>query len=103
MINFEALGISAEELEWQKLAACNGINPKAFDELYIKKPKQRPITDQICLSCPVIAECGIAGVVNKETGTWGGIYLDNGQPVEELNNHKTDEFKRQLAERINES
>lgn len=67
---------------------------------YEADPTVAKITDQICLSCPVLQECLLAGLDNNEYGTWGGIFLNNGKPDESRNAHKTEEVWEELRERI---
>jgi hypothetical protein len=52
--------------------------------------------DQVCLHCPVIKMCHEQGVMNKEKGVWGGIYMDLGRPDKQYNSHKEPEIWKQL-------
>lgn len=71
-----------------------------FYDLYESDETQAKITDQICLSCPVLKECLTAGIENNEHGVWGGIYLTSGKPDENRNAHKTEDVWETLRERI---
>jgi hypothetical protein len=95
-------GIDEADVDWKDFAYCKSIDPRYFDRFYQDTPKLRPIVDDLCLSCPVLKECGIAAVTNRESYVWAGTFFDNGVPVPEMNDHKTEEFKNRLKERIRE-
>lgn len=96
----DALGIEPEDLEWQDLAVCHGLDVKRFYERYEQSVRTAKLTDQICLSCPVRKQCLSAGVENSEYGVWGGIYLTAGRPDENKNSHKTPDIWNQIREGI---
>ena len=96
------LGVDEDDLNWQDLAYCKTIDPKYFDRYYQDSPHLRPVVDDMCMSCPVLKECGIAAVTNRESYVWAATFFDNGVPVPEMNDHKTEDFKRRLRERIRE-
>jgi hypothetical protein len=95
-------GLDAAEVHWKDFAACKNLDPKYFDRYYQDKPKLRPVVDEICLSCPVFKECATEAVLHKESYVWAATYFDNGTMVPEMNDHKTDEVKARMAERLSE-
>ena len=96
----EILGIDPEELEWYNLAMCKGLDREDFYDNYESNETVAKITDQVCLSCPVLKECLTRGIENGEHGVWGGIFLTNGRPDMARNAHKTEEVWEELKERI---
>lgn len=54
--------------------------------------------DEMCLTCPVIKACAKSGVDNKRDGVWGGVYLQNGKPIDSKNKHKTEEVWQSLRD-----
>lgn len=96
----ELLGLDPEDFDWQDLAACAGMPRKAFYEKYETDTEHAKAIDQMCLACPVMAACAMAGQ-DGEYGVWGGIYWNgNGQMDETKNAHKGPEFWEQYRERI---
>lgn len=85
----EALGLDPEHLEWQQLALCRGTDIAWFYDLYESDVEIAKQVDQMCLSCPVIKECGAAGQ-DGEAGVWGGLYWTNGKPDKTKNSHKSE-------------
>jgi len=75
--------------KWKERAACLGENTNDFFDTYEEDVEFRPLIDQVCNSCPVRKACFASGVSGKETGVWGGIYLDQGEISREFNRHKT--------------
>jgi hypothetical protein len=96
----DALGIEPDDLVWQDLAVCDGLELSRFYEGYETSERTAKLTDQICLSCPVRKECLSAGIENSEYGVWGGIYLTAGKADEAKNAHKTNEIRQQLRQGI---
>ncbi len=96
----EQLGLQEDRLAWQDLAACRRDDPKYFDKYYQDNPVVRPMVDEICINCPVIKECFTSAARNKESFLWAATWLDNGQPVSEMSDHQTKEFKQRLRERL---
>ena len=96
------LGIDLDELEWQDLALCDGMNTNDFYDNYESNLVVAKAIDQACLSCPVMKQCLEAGTENNEWGVWGGIYLTSGKPDKNRNSHKTPEIWEEVRERISE-
>lgn len=97
------LGIDLEELEWQDLALCEGMETNLFYDDYESDEQVANMVDQACLSCPVLAQCLQRGIDNSEWGVWGGIYLVSGKPDTNRNAHKTPDIWQQIKERIGDS
>lgn len=96
----DALGLDLEELDWQKLAICNGQDTWRWYEGYESSARVAQLTDEICLSCPVRRECLEAGIENSEYGCWGGVFLTAGRVDEQRNAHKTQDIWEQIRESI---
>lgn len=103
------ISVDASEIQWWHLALCQGMNdpvPGAephqhddyFFEVYEDDPEVAKVMDDICKSCPVRLMCLRDGIENKETGLWGGIYLNNGRPDLNRNAHKTPEDWEEIRE-----
>ena len=56
--------------EWAPLAACRTLEP---DALFVRGAAQQQ-AKQVCIGCPVIAEC-LADALDNQTefGVWGGM------------------------------
>jgi WhiB family redox-sensing transcriptional regulator len=56
--------------EWAPLAACRSSEP---DALFVRGAAQQ-VAKQVCIGCPVIAEC-LADALDNQTefGVWGGM------------------------------
>lgn len=67
-------------------------------EGYESDPSIPPITDAMCLSCPLIKQCFEYGVDNDKTGVHGGVYLLRGKIDASKNSHKTPEDWERLGE-----
>jgi hypothetical protein len=78
-------------LEWSKKASCAGIPTEMFFEEYENDESSAKDVDLLCDTCPIQRECLSIGVGRRETGVWGGVYLQNGQISTEFNEHKTNE------------
>lgn len=87
----DALGLDADDLEWQDIAVCTGQPIDIFYEAYEASERTAKTVDSMCLSCPVRALCLAAGVEGSEWGVWGGVYLTNGKADHKRNDHKTPE------------
>lgn len=99
----ELLGLDPEDFEWQDLASCQGMPRAAFYEKYEQDTEHAKNIDQMCIGCPVLAACSMAGQ-DGEHGVWGGIYWNGaGSPDENRNSHKTPEVWEQIRERIQDA
>jgi hypothetical protein len=94
----DELGIEAEDLRWWHLNACNELPLNPFFDDYESDEIVAKNVDLVCLSCPVIKQCGAEGFEKKERGTWGGVFLHLGRVDKLANDHKTDEVWEQLEE-----
>lgn len=98
----------SEDINWEDLASCRGLgyikggrNRELFSfEEYQENQSYRNVIDTLCSHCPIQAACLMAGRENKETGIWGGIYLEDGSVSEKYNIHKSQEFYINLKEKI---
>lgn len=86
------LGIDLEELAWQDLALCDGMDTNMFYDDYESSEQVAKVVDDACLSCPVLSQCLQRGIDNNEWGCWGGIYLVSGTPDSNRNSHKTQDI-----------
>lgn len=75
--------------EWEKSAACQGLDTNLFFDKYEEDTTLRPAIDEICLLCPVARECFAVAVSQKAWGVRGGVYLENGRISREFNRHKS--------------
>lgn len=105
------LGLDPEDISWQDLALCEGMNNKSkddpqFDPFYNNYETSDEVAknvDEMCLRCPVMKECGLEGMSNGEYGVWGGVYWNGaGKPDLARNQHKTQEVWDRIAQRMNE-
>lgn len=87
-------------MSWQEYAACAQMDVMRFFEHYEMNAQSAMVTDEICLSCPVIEQCREAGISGSEWGVWGGVYLQAGSIDKQRNNHKTKEVWKRLAIRL---
>jgi hypothetical protein len=99
----ELLGIDLDELEWQDLVVCSGMDINQFYDDYESDDNVARITDQACLSCPVMSQCLREGIENSEWGVWGAIYLVNGKVDKNRNSHKTKEVWDEIKEKIGDT
>lgn len=95
-----ALGIDVEDLRWQDLALCSHMETNMFYDEYEADVNVARIVDEVCLSCPVMAQCLQNGVDNNEWGVWGGIYLVSGKTDGNRNSHKTPDIWALIKERV---
>ena len=87
-----------EDFDWRKIASCvNYDDPELFFEVYEGDRITAANTDQICLNCPVIRQCFRQGFGDRETGLWGGVYLENGKVSRDSNSHKKPETWKRLS------
>jgi hypothetical protein len=106
-LTLQSLGIDVDALHWQDLATCSSVeidllsgSDDIFFDRYEKEDKVARATDEMCLRCPVTAECFFYGQEEELTGVWGGFYLTKGQVDSSRNKHKTKETVHRLSERI---
>lgn len=97
-----ALGIDPEDFDWQELALCRNMETNMFYDEYESDEQVAKIVDDVCLSCPVLAQCLQRGTEKSEWGVWGGIYLSSGKKDNNRNSHKTPEVWNAIKERISE-
>lgn len=96
---------------WEDFAACIDMPIRFFHkdegdteeaaENYEEDEQIALITDEICLSCPVIQQCLDKGRKGGEWGVWGGVYLSAGKLDKTRNSHKTQEVWDRWAARVN--
>lgn len=94
------LGVDLNELEWQDMAVCKGVKTNKFYDDYESDVQTAFMVDQMCLSCPVMAQCLSEGMDNSEWGVWGGIYLTSGKKDDNKNSHKTEEVWDEMRDRL---
>jgi hypothetical protein len=75
--------------EWKDLSSCLGKDTELFFDKYEESLGVRSEVDSLCSSCPVRKECFAVGISQKESGVWGGVYLDNGKISREFNSHNS--------------
>lgn len=92
----DELGLDAEDVKWYDLAACQNMKINWFYDDYESDKELAKQVDQICLHCPVVKQCYIEGVSNKEKGVWGGVYMDLGRVDRPNNSHKEVETWKRL-------
>ena len=74
---------------WKNDGLCIIVDDtEIFFDKYENNPDLRPAVDELCSVCPVRKQCLAFGVSRKESGVWGGVYLDQGKISREFNNHK---------------
>lgn len=74
---------------WKDLGSCRGYDTNLFFDKYEEQLSLRPAIDKLCSECPVVKTCFAVGISTKETGVWGGIYLQDGSISREFNSHRT--------------
>jgi hypothetical protein len=77
--------------DWKSQARCLNWDVNLFFDKYEEDLDLRKDVDEFCSTCPVMRQCFAYGVSTKQTGVWGGIYLDRGKISREYNKHKTKE------------
>lgn len=95
-----ALGLDLDELEWQDLSLCIGQDVNDFYDNYESDENVAFPVDEMCLSCPVMAQCLQEGLSNSEWGVWGGIYLTSGKVDKNRNSHKSKETWARIKEKL---
>ena len=81
---------------WKEDAACRDFDVNLFFDTYEEDIALRPAIDKVCSECPVMKTCFAVGISQKETGVWGGIYMDRGKISREFNKHRS---KKDWAEK----
>jgi hypothetical protein len=89
-----------EVVNWQDLAACQGMPTEYFFKFYESDADVATIVDQACLSCPVISQCYNFATTGGEYGVWAGMYMNAGTPDKQRNTHKTKEVWKDLGKRL---
>lgn len=74
---------------WKNEASCLNYDVNLFFDKYEEDTTLRPAIDKLCSECPVAKQCFAIGVSQKETGVWGGIYLDRGKISREFGKHRS--------------
>ena len=85
------MSAETQEVRWQDFALCPHFPPSIFFEEYETDIRTAKITDEICMSCPVRAQCLEEGMETGQWGVWGGVFLTNGKIDAAKNAHKTSE------------
>ena len=75
--------------EWKDSASCKDYDVNLFFDSYEENDKLRPAIDKLCSKCPMARQCFAVGISQKESGVWGGIYLDSGKISREFNRHRS--------------
>lgn len=79
-------------IKWAETATCLGEQYELFFEWYEQESQVADHVDKdYCMKCPVQRECLALGVARRETGVWGGIYLEDGEISDDHNAHKTED------------
>lgn len=76
---------------WKDNARCLGFDTNLFFDKYEEDEHIRSGVDSLCIKCPVRKTCFAVGISTKETGVWGGVYLEDGEISTEFNSHKDKE------------
>lgn len=98
----DEFGLDPDDFQWQDLALCAGMPTSFFYERYESDEETAKATDQVCIHCPVLKQCSLAGA-QGEHGVWGGVYWNGaGNPDKNRNSHKTQEVWDEIKERISE-
>lgn len=74
---------------WKEEASCKDYDVNLFFDKYEDEVQLRPAIDKLCSECPMAKICFAVGVSQKETGVWGGIYLDRGKISREFSRHRS--------------
>lgn len=96
------LGLDGEDVTWQDLALCQGMETEWFYDQYERDNEVAKATDEACLRCPVMAQCFLAGS-EGQYGVWGGVFWNGaGKPDKNKNSHKDEETWNTIHERVND-
>jgi hypothetical protein len=77
--------------DWKNKGSCVGHDVNLFFEKYEENEQLRPAVEKLCAGCPIARTCFAVGISQKETGVWGGIYLEKGKISREFGRHRTKE------------
>lgn len=77
--------------DWKDEARCRDWDTNLFFDKYEEDLELRPAIDEFCAECPVRKMCFAVGISSKETGVWGGVYLDRGKISREFGKHRSKE------------
>lgn len=97
------LGIDPDEFSWKDLALCAGMDTNLFYDEYESNNDVAKVIDEVCLSCPVMAQCLRNGIENNEWGVHGGVYLVSGKVDKNRNAHKSKETWDEIRKRIGDA
>lgn len=90
--------LDSEDFDWRDIGSCLGYgDPDLWYEAYENDSVVAAQVDEICIHCPVAKQCFAAGLRGKETGVWGGVYLENGKVSESENAHKSEDTVKALV------
>ena len=93
----DVLGIDEKDFVWQDLAACDGMERNLFFDDYENDEIIAKQVDELCAGCPVRDMCLLYGLEHKETGVWGGIYLNGRGGIDKSKlGHKSIEEQERL-------
>jgi hypothetical protein len=101
----DELGLDPDDFEWKDLSLCKSIplstpDDDLFFDRYESDTESAKATDSMCLHCPVISQCFMAGS-EGQYGVWGGVYWNgSGKPDKNKNSHKTDEVWDEIRARV---
>lgn len=90
------MGLDEDEVKWYHLAACKNMHVNNFYDFYENDQKLAAQIDEMCMVCPVVRQCYIQGVMGKERGVWGGIYMNLGRVDKQNNSHKSEQDWKRL-------
>ena len=96
----DSLGLDSEQLVWQDLASCQGMDVNYFFDKYEEDSYIAKNVDQTCLHCPVLKLCYNYGLDSKQDGVWGGVYWAGGLVDRPRNRHKTTEVWQDLENQL---
>jgi hypothetical protein len=96
----DELGLNPEDFDWQQLSLCSNTPTMWFYESYENDEETAKAVDELCLHCPVFAECFKSGA-DGEWGVWAGIYWNGaGKPDAKKNEHKSEETWDRIKKRV---
>lgn len=60
---------------------CADEHPELF---FPQAPRDLTAAQDVCLECPLIADCLAVGLARREYGVWGGVLLEAGSPTDRI-------------------